>query len=272
MAIDYERLRSITVNALPQFESSQFANLVEYIERQNPDLVQASHRQMMAGISSFSQERLDGHREMIRQILHELYIEGVIVMGVDAANPNWPFFRVTEHGKKALAQTAPTPYDPDGFLDAFTRAVPGVDGVIVMYLTESLLGFRRGCYLSSTVMLGCASEKCLLVLIDEMAGAMTAPARKASFEKRTHEKFIKTQFTELQKELASIKLPKAITDNLDVQLNGIFSLIRTYRNDVGHPSGRTIPRETAHANLLLFPTYVKTAYGLMAHFKSNPIT
>jgi hypothetical protein len=54
-------------------------------------------------------------------------------------------------------------------------------------------------------------------------------------------------------------------------LERVFYLIRTARNDAGHPTGRKIEKEVIHANLLLFPSYCKRVYGLIEYFSSNQI-
>jgi hypothetical protein len=58
-----------------------------------------------------------------------------------------------------------------------------------------------------------------------------------------------------------------VKDDLDTQLNGIQSLIRTFRNDSGHPSGKLVDREQAYVLLNLFIPYAKKVYQLIDHFE-----
>ena len=60
-----------------------------------------------------------------------------------------------------------------------------IDPVIIRYLEECLSCFRRNLLLSSAVMLGCASEKAVLLLI-ETFGATLQGAQKTAFEKETN--------------------------------------------------------------------------------------
>jgi hypothetical protein len=49
-------------------------------------------------------------------------------------------------------------------------------------------------------------------------------------------------------------------------IDSTFDIIRTTRNDAGHPSGNIIEKETVHANLLLFPIFCRRIYGLIQQF------
>ena len=86
---------------------------------------------------------------------------------------------------------------------------------------------------------------------------------------------IKRQYDEFQKMLDSelkARLPSNLKDDLDITLSGIFSMIRTLRNNSGHPTGREVNREQAYANLVVFPTYLKRIYALLKWLETNPST
>jgi hypothetical protein len=202
-----------------------------------------------------------------QDVLWDLIIEGVIRpgLGQNDMNADLPFFHLTEMGKAAVAGTAASPYDPDGYLSRLRASIPNVDDVILMFLGESLKTFRIGCLLSSAVALGCASEKALLVLVESYASAL--PAAKAdSFRKDTAGRMIKRQFEELNKKLQGpVKqmLPGDVREGLDVMLLGVFEMIRNQRNDAGHPTGRSPAREVVYASLTVFPDYLQKVYSLV---------
>ncbi len=60
-------------------------------------------------------------------------------------------------------------------------------------------------------------------------------------------------------------------DDLHTILDRVFDLIRTTRNEAGHPTGEKIEKETVHANFLLFPGYCKRVYRLIEYFNNNQI-
>jgi hypothetical protein len=212
----------------------------------------------------------------VQDILWDLIIEGIVRPGLgDGANDSFPFFHVTEWGKAKLTAGHDSPYDPDGYLKRLNTAVPGLDPVIATYLQESLHTFRIGCLLSSTIALGCASEKAFLLLVKAYGDALTGTAQK-KFRENTEAKMIKRQFDEFSRRAASHLrplLPADVEADLDVTLSGIFTLLRNLRNEAGHPTGTSVDREQAYANLLLFPTYLKKVYLLMSWLAENaPLT
>jgi hypothetical protein len=204
-------------------------------------------------------------------IIWDLIIEGVVRPGNEnGGDAQFPHFYVTEFGKERIKDSL-TPYDPDGYLKAVRRDVSGVDDVILTYLAESLQTFRIGSLLSSTITLGCASEKALLLLIAAYGNALRTP-RDAQFRNKTEGFLIKRQFDELNKMLDShLKglLPGDLKDTLDVALNAVFAMLRGNRNEAGHPTGKMVRREEAYASLTVFPTYLKKVYELIAWLKAN---
>ena len=118
------------------------------------------------------------------------------------------------------------------------RAVPDLLPATKMYLEEAVAAFYSGCYLAATVMLGVAAEAEFLRLID-VANANTAIGK--SFDQARKEQFIRTKIEAFRKGLAPhLKtLPKKATEDLDINLNAVQSIIRIARNEAGHPSGAT---------------------------------
>jgi hypothetical protein len=58
-------------------------------------------------------------------------------------------------------------------------------------------------------------------------------------------------------------------------LDTIADLLRIYRNDSGHPTGKQISREDAYSNLRVFMSYMERLYKLKAFFESgrcDPVT
>ena len=52
----------------------------------------------------------------------------------------------------------------------------------------------------------------------------------------------------------------------------VFSIIRSHRNDAGHPSGNVVQREHLYAYLVTFPEYLKKVYSLIDWLNANPNT
>jgi len=61
--------------------------------------------------------------------------------------------------------------------------------------------------------------------------------------------------------------PQGLLEDFDTHFLAIQSLLRTFRNEAGHPTGKLIDREQAFINLQLFIPFGRKAYGLIAYFK-----
>ena len=113
-------------------------------------------------------------------------------------------------------------------------------------------------------MLGVATEQTFLLLIEAID---QNPKHQATFAPVKEERTILRKVNKFQKILDREKntLPSEVKDDLDTNFLGILSIIRNFRNDSGHPSGKIIDREQAYVLLQLFPHYCKKLYQLIEH-------
>jgi hypothetical protein len=213
----------------------------------------------------------------IQQIIHEFYIEGIIIPGTIVSSDTrgttsfllFPFFQITKYGKKVLENTEYQPHDPENYLQKLQAEISTIDPVIIRYLEECLRCFRQNLLLSAAVMLGCASEKAILLLIETFSSTLGGND-KAAFEKETNTFIISRKYKALwsRLELIATSLPDNLGDNLESIIHNTFDIIRSTRNDAGHPSGNPIEKGNVHANLLLFPIFCKRIYRLINHFST----
>jgi hypothetical protein len=273
LPISYEQMRSLVVEFLSQAGGGQMNDLRTAIPRlaEKHGHLSKISQQLEMGYKGHDWSHLsDPDYSRALDIMWDLIIEGVVRPGTTQGEVNFPFFHVTEFGKEKIKDPV-SPYDPEGYLRGLKAAVPDLDDVIVIYLNEGLHTFRIGTLLSSTMALGCASEKAFLLLVKAYGDALQGNTQK-KFRQNTEGKLIKRQFDEFSKMLDShlkAKLPGDLTADLDVTLSGIFTLLRNLRNEIGHPTGRSVDREQAYANLRVFPHYVKRIYGLIRWLNAN---
>lgn len=214
-----------------------------------------------------------GDENRVREIIWNLVVERVVTIGMNNSNPAWPWLSLTEYGLEVVNSTEPVPHDPAGYLKRIKDNIPNIDPIILIYLEESLYTYNINALLSSTIALGCASEKALLLLIDSYANAIQDTGRKAKFINDTKGKMIKRQFEEFSKCITNLvgNMPNNISDGLNTVLLGVFEMIRNNRNDAGHPTGKSIPKEYVYANLQVFIPYCHKIYQLIEYFDNNPI-
>ena len=262
----YEEIRNCVLDVLAGRESgqygfSQYRNLhvtvaEVFLRRENPE------RQPM-GESSLSAR----DRDLFLEVFWDLFRQGIITLGLNDSNPNFPFFRVSSTGQQVLAGQQPYFFhDLSSYENVILTSIPEIDPITLIYLKEAMQAFLSGCLLSSSVMLGVATEHSFLKLLETIEGnaAYSAIYQNAFSQRTILQKFNKFKNI-LDQNVAT--LPSQIKEDLDTNFAGILSMIRTFRNESGHPSGRIIAREQAYILLQLFIPCCKKIYDLMAHFR-----
>jgi len=202
-----------------------------------------------------------------------LIIQGVLMPGAGDGQSGWPFLQVTEYGKKCLEAEELLPHDPDRFLDEFKKQVPRADPVITEYLTEALQCFLRGLNRAAAVMLGGASEKAILLLIEGYGEAIADSGLQQTFRRKIAKATtVFRKYEEFEKRFAQPKIAPGLRENVDSLLHGIFDLIRNSRNEAGHPaSGVVVDRDVVYSHLRLFVPYAARVYALIDWFAQNPV-
>jgi hypothetical protein len=217
----------------------------------------------------------DEDKDLVRQIIWNLIIEGIIVPGASSYQPEVNFLTLSTYGRSVINDTPPAPYDPDGYLRHLTSSLPALDPIVLVYVKESLYTFLRGNLFSSVVMLGVASEQLILLLIDSYLSAISNSERRGKARKKIgDDRPIFTQFEGLRREFEPIKgqLRRDVSASIDIELDGIFNLLRMARNDAGHPTGLTPEPSQVYAYLQVFVSYCKFVHKLMEHFRAHPVT
>jgi hypothetical protein len=212
---------------------------------------------------------------LINEVIWDLIVERVLTVGSDSSNQELPFLRLTEFGSEVVKQQRWSPYDPDGYVRELREQAPALASLCQMYAEEALQCFRSGCYLAAVLMLGAASEGIVTELFRRFVAALKAgrvseaPSVEAKIEK---EQSIYRKYEVFRRHFDSLvkpKLPSELSDDLNLQLDGVFNLIRFYRNDAGHPTGTRIERMSAFTSLVLFVPYCKRVEDLANWLDAN---
>jgi hypothetical protein len=212
---------------------------------------------------------------LVNEVVWDLIIDRVLTIGSDSANPDWPWLRLTEFGSEVVRQQRWSPYDPDGYVGELRKQAPALALLCQMYAEEALRCFRGGCYLAAVVMLGAASEGIVTELFRRFVAALKAggvPEALSVEGKIEKEQSVYRKYEVFRKHFDSLvkpKLPSELGDDLNLQFDGVFNLIRFYRNDAGHPTGTRIERMSAFTSLVLFVPYCKRVEDLASWLDAN---
>lgn len=157
-------------------------------------------------------------------------------------------------------------HDPTRYIGRVRTAMTPPDPVVLLHADEAVRGWVAGLNRSCAVMLGCASERLVLILAEGIAASGLAPwaaglsrdlgARESDASRPTP---ISTVFDHVRVCVLELKKQRRLSwstgDALERRLSAIFDSTRGLRNDAGHPSGVEVSSDDAHARLLLFPGY-----------------
>jgi len=273
MGHSYEEIRSVCLDLLagrekvPRYELSQYEHLMigvaEVFQRREGPSKEEGPRLLGGGEAQLS--RAD--RELFLEVFWGLFREGIITLGLDDANREFPFFRVSGFGRSLLeGGDAYFFHDISSYEKAIKSQVPNIDLVTLVYLKEAMQAFRSGCLLSSTVMLGVATEHTFLLLVEIIEhNPQHAPTYASVGKERTILQKV-NKFKNIVDQKAKA-LPPDVKEDLDTNFAGILSIIRNFRNDSGHPTGKVIDREQAYVLLQLFIPYCRKMYQLIDYFR-----
>lgn len=254
----YEEIREAVLHLLRKSLSmgSQYRNLEGDLARFFEQKGEPGGRSDLLGGQALS----PSDAETFLEVFWDLFRQGIITLGSDASNPEFPFFRVSAFGRRILeGGDSHFFHDVSSYEAVLRRELPGLDLITLLYLKEAMQAFLAGCVLSSSVMLGVATEHAFMQLLEAIE---SGSPHAATFKGLMAEHTLLRRFNKFRRILEQ-NLPLLQTstrEDLDTNFGGILSLIRTFRNESGHPSGKIISRDQAYVLLHLFVPCCKKIY------------
>jgi hypothetical protein len=213
---------------------------------------------------------------LIVDVYWELVGQGVICPGTTTGNPSPPTFHLTDYGRNILRDANFDPHSPDDYMKQLEVAITAPDPTVLAYLRESLISFHHGTMVAAAMMLGIASERVFLLICDSLSTALADANEQTAFTRVVERNPIKPKLDWVVAKFQRISTPKRPADwpdDADIQLTGIFNLIRCQRNDVGHPREKppSVSRDVAFGYLRIFPSYYATAERVRDYLSMNKV-
>lgn len=259
----YEELRDVAFDLLVGREIGSYG-ISQY---QNFMISVAEVLESRARNQRVSNARLSSHdSELFLELFWDLFRQGIITLGLNDSNREFPFFRVSSFGKKILEGENPYFFHDVSTYESLIRIrIPQIDPTTLLYLKEAVQAFKTGCVLSSSVMIGVATEHSFLLLIEKIENNNT---HSTTFKKVFNERGILRKVNTFKKIIDNDKtlLPSKVKEDLDTQFASILAMIRNFRNESGHPSGKIIDREQCYILLQLFIPCCEKIYQMIDAF------
>lgn len=207
----------------------------------------------------------------IQKTVWSLVSQGLAYIDFSQPAPeNW-YLLLTEAGYAAVHDEEVNPNDPFGYLKRLND-VPGISAIVKKYASEAVHAYNSQLYLASAVMIGVASEAAFLELGAAFSRVLSEQSkdRFLSVFDNPKQTYI-AKFAEFRKRLEPRKpmIPEELSDGMELWLNSVLDLLRVYRNDGGHPTGKSIDRDDCFINLRMFARYIKKMYLLKGFFEKS---
>lgn len=194
---------------------------------------------------------------------------------IDYSNPNpenWIII-LTDAGSAAARDEEMNPDNSDRYLERLRSSVPAASQTVLQYARESVTSYNSQCYLASAVMLGVASEAAFLEMARSFGNWLSNGQRQRFLKIIDARSNYIAKFVEFRKRVEPLKqsIPGDLSDGMSLTLDSVLDLLRIYRNEAGHPTGKQVTREDAFINLQMFARYLQKLYDLKAFFDSGQL-
>ncbi len=167
------------------------------------------------------------------------------------------------------------PAEIEKFPQTLQERVSSCDGVIIWFFQESLKCYKANSPGGAAFMLGAASEKAILLLIETYANRIKDQTNREKFLQRVNNRMISKKYDEFKRSFKSSN-PKPqeiiLAQDLEQILDNAFNFYRFTRNTVGHP--QIVPdldKGVILANIGQFIVYIERIYKLIDFFLSIEI-
>lgn len=259
--LSYDEMKKIVLNQLKNIDLKHAG-----------DIERAVEKHIRLSIDNENEHRnnilYDDESLLVTQIIWDLIIERILTIGHNRSNREWPNLRLTEYGTSIMIDEISI-HDIGGSINYLITEIPNIDSIIITYYQECLNTYRIGSFLASTVMLGCATEKTILLLYESYIEFLISKENKSYQKlKQSQNKSISKKFDLLQKSIKTNHdlIPKKLLENFDVVINAVSTIIRKNRNQAGHPTGKDIKKEELSSWIQVFRIHCVEIYKLINYF------
>ena len=255
----YEELREVVINVLLDANDKGVDRFEKLLEKAALELCRQdgqAHEQQHFCYGSAAELHPDD-AELVLEIVWDLFRQGVLTFGLNAANPGWPWIRLTRFGECVLQHGPYRLHNKAEFMRALRCEAVALSPDAAVYVKEAVAAFYADCLLSTCVMLGIAAESEFLRLLDVARNSRTYGKYFSRIGDGLSIRAKVMRFGEAIKPILSL-LPQSGTSDLGDVLNTMQSILRTVRSESGPPSGADPPsRDQVYVYLQLFIPFLE---------------
>ena len=157
-----------------------------------------------------------------------------------------------------------------------SETIPSLDPTVVALINQSIVCLEAGSLAGCTILIGCASERAVWLLIDAYSQAISDKSNRDRFIQNTRSKYVAQAYDIFKQSVRSCKNHPEIASHFhdwQTQVDALFNFFRTCRNEVGHPIvPPSLDKGSLLANLGQFAKYIEIIGKLINYFKTHKIT
>lgn len=250
----YEELRELIISILLNAPENGVNRFEKLLERTSLELFkQDAHEDEQNRFSYGAAIQLrPKDAELVLEIVWDLFRQGIVTIGLNPANPGWPWLRLSRFGECALQQGLYQFHNKAAFMKTLRSETLDISPDVALYLREAVAAFYTDCLLSTCVMLSVAAESEFLRLLAAAKNNRTYGKHFSQIGDGLSIRAKIMRFGEAIKPILTA-LPVSATCELGDALNMMQTIIRTARNNSSDPSGAHPPsRDQVYVYLQLF--------------------
>ena len=160
-------------------------------------------------------------------------------------------------------------------MEDLRNMVQNLDPVIEQYIFESLNCYRQQLFFASAVMIGAASEKAILLLLQAITNSMSNLNSKKKATQLLDRPNLPEIFDTINKTVNMLikakSIPYSVHQGCTEHLKSLLEMIRVQRNDAIHPITGQVNRTKVFLSLQTIPVALESINRLIEWFGNNPI-
>ncbi len=274
----YEEIRDAALDVLSgrvkpthgpqQYETLRVGVAEALARRDEPDNPHAARRPPVLS---------QADNELFLEVFWDLFRQGLITLGYNDANREFPFFRLTQWGRRQIEDKEGFYADAAAFEAAAGERLKRADRSTLRYLGEAMRAYRAEAHTAALALIGVAVEDLCEQVFEALHaaqaaegedGASAGPAgspRGGTVLKRLGE------LKELIDENPTL-VPPPTRDVVNAHLLGVMSILGSFRDGQGRLRADPPDREQVYILLKAAVEYAGTLIDMAQHFSESRVT
>lgn len=151
MSHSYEEIRAAALDVLAGREKVSYnSTQYEQLKRGVGEVFARRENHIQPGHFGASYPLDYTDSDIFLEVFWDLFRQGIITVGLNDANRGFPFFRVSQLGKRIIeSQSDYFFHDVSTYEQIIRSEVPKINDVTLLYFKKAMQAFRSGCILSS---------------------------------------------------------------------------------------------------------------------------